>query len=113
MKNWLLHIPLLMLMPLVVQADSLRCGTKLVHEEDSKSVVQSKCGEASDISRSSLWRRPIVWIHGRPVHVGSDLLEVEVELWTYNFGPHRFMRRVRFENGLVVEIETLGYGYLK
>ena len=38
-------------------------------------------------------------------------MEVPVESWVYNFGPNKFMRKVRFENGIVADIETLGYGY--
>lgn len=34
-----------------------------------------------------------------------------VEIWTYNFGPNQLMERVRIENGLVVQIDSLGYGY--
>jgi uncharacterized protein YvpB len=37
--------------------------------------------------------------------------EIPVEVWTYNFGPHRLMQRVRFENDVVVRIESLGYGF--
>jgi hypothetical protein len=34
------------------------------------------------------------------------------EVWTYNFGPSRFMRQIRFVNGRVREIEALRhYGY--
>jgi hypothetical protein len=33
------------------------------------------------------------------------------EVWTYNFGPSRLMQRIRFENGVVVKIESLGYGF--
>ena len=36
--------------------------------------------------------------------------ETPVELWTYNFGPNRLMQRIRFENGVVVRIELVGYG---
>jgi uncharacterized protein YvpB len=43
----------------------------------------------------------------------GSLVEVRVEIWTYNFGPHKLMRRLRFDDGELVEIETLGYGYLK
>ena len=92
-------------------ADSMRCGSKLVSAEDTREQVRAKCGEATDVQHSSIWRVPTVWIHGRLYRAGNDLVEVPVELWTYNFGPHKFMRRVRFEDGLVVEVETLGYGY--
>ena len=34
-----------------------------------------------------------------------------METWTYNFGPNKLMRRVRFVDGIVEEVETLGYGY--
>jgi len=94
-------------------ADSLRCGTALVHEGDTTAQVIAKCGEATEVDRRSVWRRPVVWIHGRPVHVGDDLIEIPVELWVYNLGPNKFMRRLRFEDGRVVDIETLDYGYLK
>jgi uncharacterized protein YvpB len=36
---------------------------------------------------------------------------VPVEIWTYNFGPYKLMRRVRFVDGFVEDIETLGYGH--
>lgn len=35
----------------------------------------------------------------------------QIETWVYNFGPRRFMRRVTFEDGRVVRIETLGRGF--
>jgi hypothetical protein len=112
MKNWV-AIAVLMLACSAAQADALRCGTKLVTEGNSRTEVIAKCGEATDVERRSVWRQPVVWIQGRPFHVGSDLIEIPVELWTYNLGPNKFMRRLRFEDGLVVEIETLGYGYPK
>jgi hypothetical protein len=37
--------------------------------------------------------------------------EVSVEFWTYNFGPHKLMYRLRFEDGLLVDVETLGHGF--
>lgn len=36
---------------------------------------------------------------------------VQVEVWTYNFGPRRFMKRLTFEDGRLCNIETLGRGY--
>jgi hypothetical protein len=39
------------------------------------------------------------------------MIEVPVEIWTFNFGPYKLMRRVRFVDGLVEDIETLGYGH--
>ncbi len=38
-------------------------------------------------------------------------VRVLVEVWTYNLGPNRHMRRVTFEDGRVVSVESLGPGY--
>ncbi|HSC08347.1 MAG TPA: DUF2845 domain-containing protein [Steroidobacteraceae bacterium] len=95
-------------------AAAFHCGVKLVHEGDSRYDVRAKCGEPADIETRAILRQPIVWHHGRPVLAApGSLVEVTVELWTYNFGPHKLMRRLRFEDGELVEIETLGYGYIK
>jgi len=54
---------------------------------------------------------PVIWSNGRPFFIGEDAIEVPVESWVYNLGPNKLMRRIRFEGGVVTEIETLGYGY--
>lgn len=94
-----------------LRADALRCGSKLVAEGDTRAAVAAKCGPPDDVVRRTRLSPAIVWRHGRPYRVSDGLLEVEIEDWTYDFGPRRFMRRVRFEDGLVVRIETLGYGH--
>jgi Protein of unknown function (DUF2845) len=90
---------------------AFRCGTRLVSEGDTAGEVRAKCGEPTDIQRRYLWRAPIFWHGGRPIRVYGGDIEVPVETWIYNLGPHRLMRQVRLEDGVVVEIETLGYGY--
>ena len=85
---------------------------QLVTEGDTRSEVVAKCGDPTEIdSRSAILRRPVVWIGGRPYTVGESFVEIPVEVWIYNLGPSKLMRRMRFEDGKVVEIETLGYGY--
>jgi hypothetical protein len=93
-------------------AFAFRCGTKLVAKGDTRSSVAAKCGEPTDVvTMRSLLRRPTIWANGRPYYLGQDFIEVPVESWLYNLGPHKLMRRVIFEDGVVSEIETLGYGY--
>lgn len=92
-------------------ADALRCGAKLVAEGDTLSAVEAKCGLPTDVVRRTRFAPAIVWRDGHPYRVGHGSIEIVVEEWTYNFGPQRFMRRVRFEDGVVVRIDTLGYGY--
>ena len=89
------------------------CGTKLIHEGDSIGSVRAKCGEPEEVQVRHVLRRPVYWHHGTPIFAGNDLTEVPVETWIYNFGPNKLMRRLRFEDGELVDIETLGYGYLK
>jgi hypothetical protein len=95
-----------------VQVDSLQCGSTLVGTGDTRDQVMAKCGNPSDIERSTAFVQAMAWVNGVPVSAGNSLIEVPVELWLYNFGPSQLMRRVRFESGRVVLIETLGYGYV-
>lgn len=94
-----------------VAADALRCGSRLVSPGDARSVVIARCGQPADVVERTRLAAPVVWRHGRPWRVAGGDIEVRIEEWTYNFGPLRFMRRVRFEDGIVVAIDTLGYGY--
>jgi Protein of unknown function (DUF2845) len=95
----------------VAQADSFQCGNELVGTGDTPDQVIAKCGNPSDIERSTAFVPSVAWVNGVPVSAGNTLIEVPVEQWLYNFGPTRLMRRVRFESGRVVAIEILGYGY--
>jgi hypothetical protein len=91
---------------------ALRCGVKLVSEGDTRSEVSAKCGEPTEIiTQKSVFRRPVIWTRNGPYFIGEDFIEVPVEAWIYNLGPNKLMRRLRFEDGVLAEIETLGYGY--
>jgi hypothetical protein len=92
-------------------ADSMRCGTRLIVEGSTLDEVRARCGEPSAVQRREVWRRPTLWLNGRRYHVGDGEVAVPVEFWTYNFGPSKLMRRIRFEDGLVTAIETLEHGY--
>src|ERR1700681_2995319 len=110
--NRLVMLLLLTMAAGAVQADSFQCGTALVGSGDTRDQVAAKCGNPSDIERSTVFIPSVAWVNGVPVSAGSTLIEVPVELWLYNFGPTQLMRRVRFESGRVVAIEVLGYGYI-
>ena len=91
---------------------AIRCGTKLVSEGATRSEVAAKCGEPTEVlTMKSVFRRPVIWTDGRPYFVGEDFVEIPVESWVYNLGPNKLMRRLRFEGGVLTEIESLGYGY--
>ncbi len=106
----LLAFALLLLTPPLF-ADAMRCGSRLVSKGETRAAVVSKCGEPTDVQTRTILRRPYYDFHGRIVYYGDGLVEVPVEVWTYNFGPYKLMRRIRFIDGLVDEIETLSHGY--
>jgi hypothetical protein len=101
---------LMLLAPLAALGDGMRCGNALITNGDSMLRVQHECGEPAfthsyvsfgAISAFDPLRR-----------VRADLaVPITVDEWTYNFGPTRFMRKLRFENGELILIEALQYGY--
>lgn len=88
-------------------AFAMRCGNQLVHLGDRQYDVLSKCGEPDyrEEREEELYFR--FFRQGR---FFEALEEVTVEEWTYNLGPHMFVRILRFEDGRLTEIETGGYG---
>jgi len=88
-------------------ADSMRCGSKLMTDGDPIAKVEAYCGPPAGIERREILRS-YSYHRGLPVR-GS--FEVSVEFWTYNFGPNKLMYRLRFEDGLLVEVDTLSHGY--
>jgi hypothetical protein len=92
-------------------ADSMRCGTRLVSDGDSTSKVEALCGAPTDIQRKEVLQRPVRWYRGRPYYTSYEPVPIPVEYWTYNLGPSKLMRRLKFEDGLLVDVETLGHGY--
>jgi hypothetical protein len=112
-------------------ADALRCGPSLVTEGAYKPEVLHKCGDPHFVEEFLLYetvflhphthqrnihrhRVPMHGTHGGyEIPAGHELLTtpVRAEDWTYNFGPNRLMQRLRFINGKLREINTMGYGY--
>ena len=92
-------------------ADSFRCGSKLVTDGDSTDKVEALCGAPSSVRRSEVMQRPIRWYRGRPYYTSYEPVPIPVEYWTYNLGPNKLMRRLKFEDGLLVDVETLSHGY--
>lgn len=115
----------LVLLGFAAPAEALRCGNKIVKDGDPIAKIRKICGEPVSIQYRTIYRGGIprtlrlerdtnglrdasdseLLIHRRSV------VEVLIEEWTYNFGPHRLMRVIRFENGLVSDVTQLGYGY--
>jgi hypothetical protein len=92
-------------------ADSLRCDNKLALKGDSRMEVRAKCGEPGDVVHSTLALRTTAARYNRMFIAEEAAIIVPVEIWTYNFGPNRFMYRLRFVNGVLEGLESMGYGF--
>lgn len=103
----LLIFLLSLLFPNAVYA--LRCGNALVSIGDYKYDVYGKCGAPESVDTRTT-------VIGHKLHFPHRTLdieqydEVQVETWIYNFGSMRFKHYLLFENGVLVEIKTLGRG---
>jgi hypothetical protein len=104
----------------VEPALAMRCGSRLISEGDPRDKLANECGPPANVE---------TWEEERYHHYDSlppsnqyreferygsayrVKVFVRVELWTYNYGPSRFMDYVRIENGRVARIYSGGYGY--
>ena len=98
-----------LVLPCLAQADSMRCGSKLISDGDPQEKVLQYCGEPTDQSRTYIVRKPRFEVGGQEYSFDGEE-EVPVDLWTYDFGPNKLMRRVRMVAGKVESIETLEHG---
>lgn len=92
--------------------DSLRCGSRLVSEGDGKDKVRTLCGEPTSVSLAGVARGPHYYYdrYDYP-YFERSWEEMPIEVWTYNFGSSRLLRKLRFVGDELVDIRTDGYGY--
>lgn len=102
-------------------ASAFRCGTRLVVDGMHEQQVIAACGEPTTrrhlgyaIRSFGLESRHAYpgWTRSRFPGYSTFTEEVIVTEFVYNFGPRKFMRRLRFEGGVLVTIETIGRGYV-
>lgn len=94
----------------------MRCGSRLVSVGDGKDKVRTLCGEPADVAFAGIVGRRAYPGYARgdaydDFYFGPAWVEMPVEIWTYNFGSHKLLRRLRFIGDELVEIDTAGYGY--
>ena len=101
-------------------ADAMRCGSRLISEGDparrsstnAASLPMWRPGRRSATTILTARLRPVTYREFER-YGGAYRVKVssEVEVWTYNYGPSRFIDYVRIENGKVRKIYSGGYGY--
>ena len=101
---------------------AFRCGTKLVRDGMHEQQVIAACGEPSSVRHLGHTIRAYDYryrmrvgglTYYRTPGVGHFATEVAITEFIYNFGPRKLMRRLIFEGSVLVEIETIGYGYIE
>ena len=116
----LVIIALLTLIAWEAHAQAMRCGSRLISEGDPREKVLNECGQPSDVEaweeeRYDYFDRPPPSRLYREFERYGNAYRVRafirVEIWTYNYGPSRFVDYVRMENSIVRKIYSGGYGY--
>ena len=108
---------------LLVSTDAwaLRCGSRVIKDEMPEAEVIQLCGQPVStnflgyVLRPYMLKRPagLASLSGSRHVYGGFHEELLVKEMLFNFGPRKLMRRIRFEGGRLVSIETAGYGYRK
>lgn len=120
-KSALLVTGLLVALLASNDAHAFRCGSKIVRDGMHEQQVIAICGDPTtrriigtalrgyDVPIVS---EPLPGLSGRRYPgYGSYLQEVVITEFVYNFGPRKLMQKLLFEGGVLVEIDTIGYGY--
>jgi hypothetical protein len=93
-------------------ASALSCNQRIVGTGDTEAYVKSLCGEPAQVSTRTETRT--VYGGHRVVDgvvVGSSRsVTVQITVWVYDFGPRRLMQELIFEEGVLRNVRTLGYG---
>lgn len=102
-------------------AFGFRCGRKLVIENMHEAQVRKACGAPTSSRHLGYATRSSYVPVRRSLSSGvttehfpgywQTIEEVALTEYVYNFGPRKFMQRLTFEAGILVKIETIGYGY--
>jgi len=106
LKKTILILAMILFVSTFSAASSFRCNGRIVSDGDVKYDVLIRCQQPylSDTTEKEVIRRvsPSEW----------RKYQVKRETWLYNYGPSSLMRLMVFENEKLMEIRSLGYGYM-
>jgi hypothetical protein len=101
-------------------ADSMRCGNRLVSSGDSLYEVARTCGDPDAREHRVEYHTvryrvpeacPSASREKRCYSVVEETIPLVIDEWTYDFGKYRFVQLVRFEQGALVAVASQGYGH--
>jgi hypothetical protein len=91
-------------------AYAMRCGNHLVKPGDYKDDVLTRCGEPDFVETHTKIVGRTLHFSGRTIDL-QQYEEIQVDEWVYNLGRLRLRQYLRFENGRLKEVKSLGRGY--
>jgi hypothetical protein len=106
-----LLLTMILCVPSLCAAGSIRCGSRIILRGSSSAELASFCGDPAQVNKTSTYAGGGRVVAGNSGVTAGSVEQIEVEIWIYNFGPNQLMQRVRIENGIVVQIDSMGYGY--
>jgi hypothetical protein len=99
---------------------TLRCGDQVLSHGDWLYEVRTACGDP-DWAQRRVEFQTVRYPVRTPCGNGSrertcttyveETIPVNIDEWTYDFGRNRFVELVRFEQGQMVSVSTLGYSH--
>ncbi len=104
------------LMLFSTSSHAIRCGNKIINTGDTKYKILARCGEPDFVETREKYYPPgcngYNYYDNRYGTTRFPICHVElIEVWTYNFGPHKFIKELVFRDGKLKEINNLEYGY--
>jgi Protein of unknown function (DUF2845) len=101
----------LFLAPSLLFAESIRCGSQLILKGSTSEELLAYCGEPTQVTSNGTTHGLVGNTYRGSGVIGEATGDIVVETWIYDFGPNQLMERIRIENGIVVQIDSLGYGH--
>jgi len=107
MKRWF-PLAVLIWTPTLALGGTLRCSERIIDQGATRAEVASLCGDPTQVEQKTIYND----VSG-PVSsvIARTTSEIHVEMWIYNFGPNQLMQRIWFQDGILVRIESMGYGF--
>ena len=97
--------------PSLLFAESIRCGSQLIEKGSTSADLLEYCGKPMQVTQNGSVFGLLGNTHTASGITSQETGDFDVETWIYNFGPNLFMESVRIENGIVVKIQSMGYGH--
>jgi len=110
-KKFIICLAILVSTSLITQSLwAMRCGNRIIQRNDHISKIERFCDEPESYTSSTIYKTRSRFSYRYQTYFQEEV-PVVLEEMVFNFGPTKFMRLVKLEDGIVKKVETLGYGF--